>query len=639
MKRKSSEYWNERFRQLEEAQNRLAQMSFSDIEGLYRAAQKELEGKINTWYKRLADNNSISMADARKLLSKNELAEFKWSLKDYIKYGKENAVNEKWVKELENASAKFHISKYQALMIDTRQTFEQLFGKQLGIVTETMGNVFENGYYRTAYELQRGVGIGFDVAKLNREEVKLVLSKPWAVDGKNFSERIWGNREKLINEAHNEITKNIITGADPQKAIDAIAKKMNTSKSNAGRLVMTEEAYFSSAAQGKSYKDLGVEKYEILATLDDVTSKLCRSLDGKVFDMKDYKPGVTAPPFHNYCRSTTVPQLDEEIWGVGERAVRDKDGKTYYVPDNIKYPEWEEKFVNGGDKSGSVEVDKSGKGGIINRDYQCELAQKVGKDHYDKMCDLLDGCNSSDICEVWKKFEPEISVAGICANGKECCEWSASINIDLDKNSQYTSWSKPYQTVFHESGHAIDMIAGRTIAGATSSSPNNLYSLTYKNGLFPQTIKREIETLIVEHDKIIKEAFNSHPTDYDWLYSNGYIPAQKYDFFKRYGSWIGGVPQYSKSITYNVIEEEIRALSPYAKSDLSDILAGATKNKIKVGYGHENSYWNHGDWTLATETFAEMMDSTIANTESLETIKKYLPDSYKVFLDMINDLK
>ena len=365
MKRKSSKYWNERFRQLEEAQNRLAQMSFKDIESQYRAAQKELEGKINTWYKRLADNNSISMADARRLLSKNELAEFKWSLKDYIKYGKENAVNEKWVKELENASAKFHISKYQALMIDTRQSFEQFFGKQLGIVTETMGNVFENGYYRTAYELQRGVGIGFDVAKLNREEVKLVLSKPWAVDGKNFSERIWGNREKLINEAHNEITKNIITGADPQKAIDAIAKKMNTSKSNAGRLVMTEEAYFSSAAQGKSYKDLGVEKYEILATLDDVTSKLCRSLDGKVFDMKDYKPGVTAPPFHNYCRSTTVPQLDEEIWGVGERAARDKDGKTYYVPDNIKYHEWEEKFVNGGDKSGLVEVDKSENGGII----------------------------------------------------------------------------------------------------------------------------------------------------------------------------------------------------------------------------------------------------------------------------------
>ena len=362
---KNSEYWQERFKQLEEAQNRLAQMSFRDIEAQYRTAQKELEGKINTWYQRLAKNNNISMAEARRLLSSDELAEFKWTLSDYIKYGKENALNGQWIKQLENASAKFHISKYQALMIDTRQSFEQLFGKQLGTVTETMGSIFENGYYRTAYELQKGVGIGFDVGKINREEVEKVLSKPWAADGTNFSERIWGNKEKLINEVHNELTKNIITGADPQKAIDAIAKKMNTSKSNAGRLVMTEEAYFSSAAQGKSYHDLGVEQYEVLATLDDATSEICQNLDSKVFDMKDYKAGVTAPPFHVRCRSTTVPHLDEEIWGVGERAARGKDGKTYYVPDNIAYPEWREKFVNGGEKTGLMVVDKSGKSDII----------------------------------------------------------------------------------------------------------------------------------------------------------------------------------------------------------------------------------------------------------------------------------
>ena len=362
---KNSEYWQERFKQLEEAQNRLAQMSFKDIEAQYRTAQKELEGKINTWYQRLAKNNNISMAEARRLLSADELAEFKWTLSDYIKYGKENALNGQWIKQLENASAKFHISKYQALMIDTRQSFEQLFGKQLGTVTETMGSIFENGYYRTAYELQKGVGIGFDVGKINREEVEKVLFKPWAADGKNFSERIWGNKEKLISEVYNELTKNIITGADPQKAIDAIAKKMNTSKSNAGRLVMTEEAYFSSAAQDKSYHDLGVEQYEVLATLDDATSEICQNLDGKVFDMKDYKAGVTAPPFHVRCRSTTVPHLDEEIWGVGERAARGKDGKTYYVPDNITYPEWKEKFVNGGEKSGD-DVDKSGNSGIIN---------------------------------------------------------------------------------------------------------------------------------------------------------------------------------------------------------------------------------------------------------------------------------
>lgn len=173
----------------------------------------------------------------------------------------------------------------------------------------------------------------------------------WAADGYNFSERIWNNKSKLINEVHNELTKNIMLGQDPQKAIDAIAKKMNTSRSNAGRLVMTEEAYFSSAVQKACFEDLDIEQYEIVATLDSHTSDICRSLDGQHFPMKDYEAGVTAPPFHVNCRSTTVPYFDDNFGQIGERAARDEEsGQTYYVPDDMNYQEWKEAFVDGGDK-------------------------------------------------------------------------------------------------------------------------------------------------------------------------------------------------------------------------------------------------------------------------------------------------
>ena len=108
-------------------------------------------------------------------------------------------------------------------------------------------------------------------------------------------------------------------GADPQKAIDALAKKMNTSKHNAGRLVMTEEAYFSSTAQKEAFQELGVEQFEIVATLDSHTSEICRMMDGKHFPMTDFQPGATAPPFHVYCRSTTVPYFDDDFRQNGER--------------------------------------------------------------------------------------------------------------------------------------------------------------------------------------------------------------------------------------------------------------------------------------------------------------------------------
>ena len=354
----NSEYWKLRFEQLEAAQNGQGAAAVAEIERQYKEAQKQIEGQIARWYQRFADNNGISLAEARQYLKGAALKEFKWDVQDYIKYGQDNALMGGWMKELENASAKYHITKLEALKIQTQQSLEVMFSKQLGTVTGAMGDLFESGYYHTAYELQKGFNIGWDIAGLDQSQIEKVLAKPWAVDGKNFSERIWGNKKKLISEVHGELTQNIMLGADPQKAIDSLAKKMKTSRYNAGRLIMTEEAYFSSAAQKDCFEELGVEQFEIVATLDSHTSDICRSLDGKHFPMKDYQPGVTAPPFHVFCRSTTVPYFDEDFGDIGERAARDEEtGKTYYIPDDMNYQDWKETFVDGGDKSGFDVVD------------------------------------------------------------------------------------------------------------------------------------------------------------------------------------------------------------------------------------------------------------------------------------------
>lgn len=376
----NAEYWKQRFTQLEAAQNRKGATAYLEMEKQYKAAQNELEAQIARWYQRFADSNGISLAQAKQWLKGQDLAEFKWDVKEYIKYGKENAINGAWMQELENASSKFHISRLEALQIQTQNSLETMFAQQMGTMKKALSDVYASGYYHTAYTVQQGFGLGWDVAGLDQAQIEKVLSKPWAVDGYNFSTRIWNSKTKLIGEVHNELSKNLLTGADPQKAIDSLAKKMGTSKSNAGRLVMTEQAYFSSAAQKDCFNDLDVEEYEIVATLDSHTSDICRSMDGKVFKMSDYKPGVTAPPFHVYCRSTTAPHFKENF-DAGERAARGADGKTYYVPDDVTYSEWKKAFVDG-DKSGFAEVQKNHfsrteKRGTIKPKEQSEAAKFI----------------------------------------------------------------------------------------------------------------------------------------------------------------------------------------------------------------------------------------------------------------------
>lgn len=376
----NAEYWKQRFTQLEAAQNRKGATAYLEMEKQYKAAQNELEAQIVRWYQRFADSNGISLAQAKQWLKGQDLAEFKWDVKEYIKYGKENAINGAWMQELENASSKFHISRLEALQIQTQNSLETMFAQQMGTMKKALSDVYASGYYHTAYAVQQGFGLGWDIAGLDQAQIEKVLSKPWAVDGYNFSTRIWNSKTKLIGEVHNELSKNLLTGADPQKAIDSLAKKMGTSKSNAGRLVMTEQAYFSSAAQKDCFNDLDVEEYEIVATLDSHTSDICRSLDGKVFKMSDYKPGATAPPFHVYCRSTTAPHFKDNF-DAGERAARGADGKTYYVPDDVTYSEWKKAFVDG-DKSGFAEVQKNHfsrteKRGTIKPKEQSEAAKFI----------------------------------------------------------------------------------------------------------------------------------------------------------------------------------------------------------------------------------------------------------------------
>lgn len=351
---KSSEYWKKRFQQLEEASHAYGQMTYSQIEPAFDKAQKEIQKEIDAWYARFAANNNVSMQEARKMLSSRELSELKWDIDDYIKYGQQNAVDGKWMKQLENASARFHISRLEALQLRTQQAMEKAFGNELDGVDAMARHLYTDGYYHAAFEIQKGFNIGWNIGQIDERTLDKVITKPWATDGNNFSSRIWSRKDQTINELHQELTRTIVQGKSPDEAIkhmqQFVDKKVKNAKYAAGRLVMTEDAYFHSLSQKDAFNDLDVDEFENVATLDMRTSEICQDMDGSHFPMKDYEPGTTAPPFHPNCRTVTVPYFNDE-WSAGERAARDEDGKTYYVSSDMKYPEWKKAFVDGGSKA------------------------------------------------------------------------------------------------------------------------------------------------------------------------------------------------------------------------------------------------------------------------------------------------
>ncbi|MGX9755997.1 minor capsid protein [Clostridioides difficile] len=368
---KHKDYWRKRFEQLEEAQNNQSVKYYLELEKQYKLAMNSIEKDILSWYNRFVENEGISLLEAKKLLNTRELEEFKWSVEEYIKYGKENAINQNWMKELENASTRVHITRLEALKLQIQQQVEVLYGNEIDSIDKLMRDIYTSGYYHTAFNVQQGVNVGWSLMSLDTNRINKVISKPWATDGLNFSERIWGkHRPALINELHTKLTQSIIRGENPKNLVNDFAKRFNVFKSQAKNLIMTESAFFASASRKDCFNDLDVEKYEIVVTLDLKTSNICRELDGKVFDIKDYETGTTAPPFHCRCRTTTAPFFSDEE---GYRAARGEDGKTYYVPSSMKYNEWYEKYVKNNTKQTGGKYTKGDIEWNIRREEEAEL--------------------------------------------------------------------------------------------------------------------------------------------------------------------------------------------------------------------------------------------------------------------------
>ena len=347
---RNADYWRGRFSILEDSAHREAQKTIQDMEELYLDAQRSVQKEIESWYARFAVNNQISLTDARKWLTAGQLEEFHWSVEQYIKIGEQAGLDAAWLKKLENASTRFHISRLEAVQTGIQQQLELLYGNQVDSLDALLKKVVGNGYTHTAFEVQKGVGLGWDITGLDQKKLETLLSKPWTTDGRTFRDRCWLNKNDLVGSVSKSLTQGLLRGDSPAKITTAIQKQFGVHRYKAGRLVNTETTYFNAVATKECYKDLDVEMVEIIETLDSHTCSICGGLDGKVIPISQYEPGVTVPPFHPNCRGTTAPAIDPKY--AGERAARNADGDVYYVPANMKYADWVQTFVNGGSKAG-----------------------------------------------------------------------------------------------------------------------------------------------------------------------------------------------------------------------------------------------------------------------------------------------
>lgn len=337
---KNAEYWKRRAEVMKLASEQRADGWWREAEKEFDKALYRIQKEIDAWYQRFATNNRITLLEAKRLLKTRELEELRWDVEQYIKAGQ--SLDPKWKKQLENASARVHISRLEAIQLQIQQQIEILYANQLDGLDELMRRIYSDGYYQMIFEVQKGFGVGWDFARLDERRLEAVLKKPWTTDGMTFSDRVWSDRDALNAAVYTDLMQAMIRGDAPDKTAAQLAKQMNAAKSSAKRLVVTETAYFAGESQKQAYLELDIKQFEIVETLDTKTCSVCQPLDGKIVPMSEYEVGVTVPPFHPNCRGCTAPYFSDNY---GERIARGQEGKTYYVPGDMTYSEWKRQYV------------------------------------------------------------------------------------------------------------------------------------------------------------------------------------------------------------------------------------------------------------------------------------------------------
>ena len=378
----------------------------------FEEAKKAIEGEIYSFYGRYAKNNQITMEEAKKALSRKELAEFKGTLAEYEQLAR-NSIGT-FNLEVENLSMKARLTRLDALLLQIDGELQRLYQQLREGIAETTENVLIEEYYHTKYNLSVEAKRMLAFSKIPKSFIEQVLAYPIA--GADISARLWKQGADTSFYIRQTLNRMFIEGRPPQDFAEGLAKKIGAvqidkegkvtgggKKYEAYRLLYNEASYATNQADLRSYREDEVPYYDISATLDTQTSPICRSLDrcrfyvtsgGKV--PEEYKKtgsqyrqaaystdrvivGVNYPPFHVGCRTTTTPAYETTDIASMSRAASDANGKYITVPASMTYEEWYETFVDGGDKSSFAVVDdnKHQKRGDLQISDEGDIIKKV----------------------------------------------------------------------------------------------------------------------------------------------------------------------------------------------------------------------------------------------------------------------
>jgi len=290
-------YWEKRMAQLYKVQDKKNAKFDKKMRKEYLRVEDQLSKEIAKYYANFSKDGVI---EYRKLVQSLSQKERDLLYQNYDEFARRNP---KYKHLMPIRESIYQLNRLEGLQLNIRMNMVELGAFEEEGFRKLLEDAYESGYLSSFSGLQNAPSF-FSV---NGKAMQLTLSEKWINNG-NFSDRVWANKEKLINLLNTEIRDAVIRGDDYKKMSGVLQHRLGVGEYESRRLVVTESAFVLNQSNKQAFMDAGVKRYEVTALLDNRTSPTCRNMDGEKFDFEEAKVGVNYPPFHTFCRTTVVPE-------------------------------------------------------------------------------------------------------------------------------------------------------------------------------------------------------------------------------------------------------------------------------------------------------------------------------------------
>jgi SPP1 gp7 family putative phage head morphogenesis protein len=327
-------YWQKRREDLLRQMEKDEQKLLDKLDKLYSGQIAELERDIAAYYQKYGkDNvieyrnllNSISEKDREMLMQRMDEFAAKYPQYAHLMPVRESIYR---LNELEAIQMEMYIQQYEIGAIEQEELqahFEEYALKSANLAAEQMG--FGDQFY-----------------SLNSSLISSTVGAAWS-QGKNYSERIWENREKLAQYLNDDFAKLIARGVSYDKCVADLAKRFgDVSRRDIKRLVFTEGTFLFNETQAQVHEN-EFDKY-CIACADSRACPICKSLQANQrvnpVNFEDRTPGINFPPLHPWCRCSYTVQVDDWDAWIDDYVARHGGDRltpsyfSYSIPDDIR---------------------------------------------------------------------------------------------------------------------------------------------------------------------------------------------------------------------------------------------------------------------------------------------------------------